>query len=292
MSFAGFDENIAKNIMINFFSAVQNKNLHKLNSLILTKNKKEILKAYDISFKTLNTKYNSIKITKIINEKNFGIIFTNTSTTVENPFTKEKYNSIMDYVFIVNSINDKWYISRILTKDDFDRLIKYSYLKKYMKATYLSNNVTEEHINEKWYKEWEIITNNYDTIDGSNEKFGWKPVIKKIGKANPPLGGQGGALYLYPISKKIPAQIKKVIFVNKKNEFLKLKIAGNINGDFLLQIKINGKKKYSQTIDGKNWKEIKIPLNSFYGTYADIDIYIISDNCYFPYAFIDEITIE
>jgi hypothetical protein len=158
---------------------------------------------------------------------------------------------------------------------------------------YNTANSGENFINpyaEDWFlRHWKIKRNTITNIPNSREKFGWKKPVRRIGDANPPAGAKGAALYMHPISTVVPAKLEGFYNVNSPNKALVLRIAGNKNGDFLLVVRINGKKKAEKIINGKKWHFVKVPLNSYTGQNISVDLLIKANNWFFEYAFIDEI---
>ncbi|MGA1847036.1 WSC domain-containing protein [Deferribacter abyssi] len=157
-------------------------------------------------------------------------------------------------------------------------------------------NISKNNINtESWFKNWEIIqlptapNGKIGVIAGSNETFGWKKPVRKLGDAMPPSGAKGAALYLHPISPNKPTILKGKYFVNSKEKLLMFRVAGNINGDFLLEVKINGIKALERVVNGKKWYELTIPLQQYYGKNIDVEMLIKANGWYYEYAFIDEI---
>ncbi|MGA1862011.1 choice-of-anchor C family protein [Deferribacter thermophilus] len=148
---------------------------------------------------------------------------------------------------------------------------------------------------ENWFKNWNVIKTGslpdgtVAKIAGVNNRFGWYYPVKKIGDAMPPEGAHGAALYLHPISTTEPTHLKGKYYVNSKDKSLMFRVAGNKNGDWLMEVRINGVKAFERVIDGKKWYELTIPLQKYYGQTIDVDLYIKANGWYFEYAFIDEI---
>ena len=94
------------------------------------------------------------------------------------------------------------------------------------------------YIPEKWGAHWAVLTKLDGHIFKSTQDFGWKEYPIKIGDANPPKGTKG-VLYLHPLSETKPNIIEGKFKINYPNTILKLRVAGNKNGDWKLRVKIN-----------------------------------------------------
>ncbi|WP_188020330.1 PAN domain-containing protein [Deferribacter autotrophicus] len=144
---------------------------------------------------------------------------------------------------------------------------------------------------ESWFKNWKIIKSLNSNIAGSNEKFGWKYPVRKIGDAMPPEGAKGAALYLHPISQTEPTHLQGHYHVSSNKKSLMFRVAGNKNGDWLMEVRVNGIKAFERVVDGKKWYELTIPLQKYYGQDITVDLFIKANGWFFEYAFIDEITL-
>jgi len=148
---------------------------------------------------------------------------------------------------------------------------------------------------EKWFYNWKVVkipkdaSGSVGKINNSNEQFGWKKPVRRIGDAMPPAGAKGAALYLHPVSPQEPTVLHGVYRVNSPEQELLFRIAGNTNGDWLMVVNINGVKRLERIIDGKKWYEIKIPLKEYVGQNISVDLYVKANGWFFEYAFIDEI---
>jgi choice-of-anchor C domain-containing protein len=148
---------------------------------------------------------------------------------------------------------------------------------------------------EEWFKNWNVIKTGtlpdgtIAKIAGVNNRFGWYYPVKRIGDAMPPERAHGAALYLHPISTTEPTHLKGKYYVNSNNKSLMFRVAGNKNGNWLMEVRINGVKAFERVIDGKKWYELTIPLQKYYGQTIDVDLYIKANGWSFEYAFIDEI---
>ncbi|SNR88701.1 hypothetical protein [Desulfurobacterium atlanticum] len=139
---------------------------------------------------------------------------------------------------------------------------------------------------ERWVNYCSIVKNIPTPIYNSSEHFGWKPRIRQIGDAMPPPGGNGGAFYLHPVSTTEPAHLKCRFPANTKA--IKLKVAGNRNGNWVMILKVNGKEKIKSLINGLGWHTFTIPIRSS-GGYVNIDLLVKANGWYYEYAFVDEI---
>lgn len=140
---------------------------------------------------------------------------------------------------------------------------------------------------ENWANYCQVVQTIKTPIYRSNEPFGWKYPIRQIGDANPPPGGNGGAFYIHPVSTSVPAHIR-CRFPQRNIEAIRVKVAGNRNGDWVMVLKVNGRTVKTATVDGKRWYVYTVPVNSN-GRYTTVDLYAKANGWSFEYAFIDEI---
>lgn len=151
---------------------------------------------------------------------------------------------------------------------------------------------------ENWFHNWQVIKIPRDSsgaigkIYNSNEQFGWKKPVKRIGDAMPPAGANGAALYLHPVSQNEPTILQGRYHVSSPNQALLFRVAGNTNGDWLMVVNINGIKKFEKTIDGKGWYDIEIPVGEYYGQDISVGLHVKANGWFFEYAFIDEIRLK
>ena len=147
---------------------------------------------------------------------------------------------------------------------------------------------------ENWFKRWTIKTKDIQIakIPNSNQKFGWRKKAMDIGDAMPPKYSKGAVLYLHPKSPQQPTILKTSLKVTSNNEIMKIRIAGNRNGDFALIVKVNGQEIFKQTVNGKKWHTYEISLERYLGQNINIEIDISANGWYYEYAFIDEISFE
>ena len=151
---------------------------------------------------------------------------------------------------------------------------------------------------EDWFNNWQVIKIIKDSsgaigkIYNSDEQFGWKKPVERIGDAMPPPGAKGAALYLHPVSAQEPTVLHGTYRINSPDQVLIFRVAGNTNGDWLMVVDINGVKKLEKIIDGQKWYDIKIPVGEYVGQNISVDLYVKANGWHFEYAFIDEIVIE
>ena len=146
-------------------------------------------------------------------------------------------------------------------------------------------------IRESWGNVFKVTQCIPTRIANSNQYFGWKSKAIRIGDANPP-SYASGVLYLHPITTVDPAVLEGDVRINRPNEEMVMRIAGNKNGDFLLVVNVNRVNIYRKVIDGKGWHTVRIPLSKFYGKNAHIKIIGYANNWYFEYIFIDYVKFE
>ncbi|NPA27604.1 MAG: hypothetical protein GXN91_00955, partial [Epsilonproteobacteria bacterium] len=150
-------------------------------------------------------------------------------------------------------------------------------------------------VREPWFRGWRVYTALEDGKPGkipeSNNRFGWYSGAKDVGHAMPPKKETKGAvLYLHPASRTTPTILKKRLYV-PYNKDLYLRVAGNRNGDWLLEVDVNGKTIFSKVIDGRKWYEIRIPLSKYGGKRVDLAIKVKANGWYFEYAYFDEVAL-
>jgi hypothetical protein len=148
---------------------------------------------------------------------------------------------------------------------------------------------------ESWFANWVVVDYPKDEsgkvgkIFNSNERFGWKASAGKIGDAMPPSGAQGAVLYLHPVSEGKPARMLGHYRVPHGESYLKFRVSGNRNGDWVMRVKINGKDVLHRLIDGHAWHTISIPLQMYQGQEVQVELLIEANGWYFEYAYIDNI---
>ncbi len=148
---------------------------------------------------------------------------------------------------------------------------------------------------EAWFHNWRVVKIIRDPsgaigkIYNSNQQFGWKKPVRRIGDAMPPPGAWGAALYLHPVSSQEPAVLHGTYRVSSPNQAIFFRVAGNANGDWLMIVRINGVKRLEKRIDGKRWYNLKVPMGEYAGQDISVDLYVKANGWFFEYAFIDEI---
>ena len=142
---------------------------------------------------------------------------------------------------------------------------------------------------EAWLSKWRVVANASGKIPNSNQPFGWKGKAVRIGDAMPPSGAHGGALYLHPLSRNKPAHLKGQVFVKSPFHKLVMRVAGNTNGDWFLEIRVNGRRAFTKVVDGRRWYTVAVPLGAYRGRVVDVDILAWANGWSYEYAFIDEI---
>ncbi len=145
---------------------------------------------------------------------------------------------------------------------------------------------------ENWFKHWKILNSIDFKINNSNEKFGWKYPVIKISDAMPPEGAKGSAIYLHPTSQTIPLHLIGHYHIDENDSFLKFRVAGNRNGDWLMIVKINNKTVLKRVVNGKRWHEYNINVKKYRGKNIKVDLFIKANGWYYEYAFIDEIILK
>ncbi len=148
---------------------------------------------------------------------------------------------------------------------------------------------------ESWFGPWRVVRIIRDPDGGigkiynSNQRFGWKKPVKRIGDAMPPPGARGAALYIHPISPQEPTVLHGTYRVSSPRQALLFRVAGNANGDWLMEVKVNGVKQLEKRIDGRKWYDLKVPLGKYAGQKVSVDLYVKANGWFYEYAFIDEI---
>ncbi|WP_457568466.1 LamG domain-containing protein [Desulfurobacterium sp.] len=148
---------------------------------------------------------------------------------------------------------------------------------------YLPANAAQE----GWAEYCTVVQNIKTPIYHSEEGFGWKYPIRRIGDADPPPGGTGGAFYLHPVSTEIPAHLR-CKFPGRAIKSFRIKVAGNRNGDWVMVLKVNGKTVKTALVDGKRWHVYTVPVDAR-GRYTTVDLFAKANGWFFEYAFVDEI---
>ncbi|WP_456395871.1 LamG domain-containing protein [Desulfurobacterium sp.] len=141
---------------------------------------------------------------------------------------------------------------------------------------------------ESWANYCEVVRTISMPIYHSEEHFGWKYPIRTIGDANPPPGGNGGAFYIHPVSMSVPAHVK-CKFPQRNMEAIRVKVAGNINGGWIMVLRVNGRTVKTVKVDGKRWYVYTIPVKGDNNGYTTVDLFAKANGWFFEYAFIDEI---
>ncbi len=142
---------------------------------------------------------------------------------------------------------------------------------------------------EPWRRHWRIIRELDAPITNTSEHYGWKCPIVDMGDAMPPAGGVGCAFYLHPVSRSEPAVLRGYYRRVPPGGVLVLKVAGNRNGDWVMQVVINGSVRLTKVVDGSGWHTYRVPVGDLAGRGMTVDLLVKANGWYFEYAFIDSI---
>ena len=146
------------------------------------------------------------------------------------------------------------------------------------------------YIGEPWGDTWYVDKSSTGKIINANQNFGWHNASQYLGHAMPPPNANGGLLYIHPVSQNEPALVRGKFKVNRPHLKLKLRVAGNQNGDWQLKVLINNTTVRTDII-GYGWRTIEIPLDSYANQWVNIDLLSIANNWFYEYTFIDSIDI-
>jgi len=152
---------------------------------------------------------------------------------------------------------------------------------------------------DTWHNEWEIIVNYVETNlkKPGHHLSGWNDGELDPGTfVNRPhyegAGKRAGILALAPLSTQEPAKIKFTGIIPLNKPVLSIQASGNIHGDCILQIMVNGNKVSDWVLNGSQWTTCEADLSGFVGKDIDLQIWNVpggKDPWYFEHCYIDKI---
>lgn len=150
-----------------------------------------------------------------------------------------------------------------------------------------------------WRHDWEILVNFMETNlkQPGHHKNGWNDGELDPGKfVNRPnyegAGKRVGILALAPLSTQEPAKIRFTGIIPLNKPVLSVQAGGNIHGDCLLQIVVNGNKVSDWVLNGSQWTTCEADLSGFVGKDIDLQIWNApggKNAWYFEHCYIDKI---
>jgi hypothetical protein len=154
---------------------------------------------------------------------------------------------------------------------------------------------------EPWCNDWQILVRDAQTEAGkvSNsyegawregemtpDKYGNRPYFDYV-------GAHVGILELHPVSHNEPAKLKYTGSISTQTPVLSVIAGGNIHGDCLLQLYVNGAKTGEYVLNGGSWTQCKFDLSNFAGQGVDLQLWVTpggEERWKFEHCFIDEIS--
>ncbi len=303
LSLASSSNNNIKALIYGYFNAVQKHDVYWIESHFNNFSNQK-LKVYQATFASIKQKFHSIRIKRLNVYGNKAIADVKLNTTIVSLATHKSFNSNAETIFLLNTDNNgRWKIAKILTHQDYDIILKSLFAENYLpsdkKPIHNILSAKKEFnlspLAEPWSKHWRVVytieakNGQPAKIGRSDETFGWKELAKKIGDADPPKGAHKAVYYTHPASPTKPTILLGRYFVNSKEKSLMFRVAGNRNGDFVLEVKINNKEAFQRVVNGKRWYNFTIPLQRYYGKNINVEMLIKANGWYYEYAFIDEI---
>ncbi len=130
-------------LISNYFKAVQRKDINWIKVHFTTFGKKEY-EIYSLVFKSLNQRFINIKIKRMNIFGNRAIVDIYTKSVITGIATHKTYNSASEVVFLLEKNHyGRWKIAKILSRADYDILLKSLYIKRYAQNNKTVYNTAE-----------------------------------------------------------------------------------------------------------------------------------------------------
>ena len=109
---------------------------------------------------------------------------------------------------------------------------------------------------------WKATENDHVGIVGYEEEY-W---------------GRYNLLLTHPLREEVPAILSRRMKLPAKSPQLLLSVANHGDGDFELQVRVDGKVAHRQVIAGEGWKDLAIDLSPWAGKNVKIELVNMPNN--------------
>ncbi|HMO51413.1 MAG TPA: hypothetical protein PKE26_09165 [Kiritimatiellia bacterium] len=110
-----------------------------------------------------------------------------------------------------------------------------------------------------------------------------------------PVHPRSGILELHPITPLEPARLTFIGTVPLSRPILVVEASGNVNGDCILDCRVNGESIGAVVLDGSRWTRSTYDLSEYLGSEAQIELWVVAGGqkkWHFEHGYIDDIYFE